>query len=101
MGKSHPEAHDKNRITTESIPNERGGLQRGRPFLCFDIRVRGGIPRQNGFDGIFLSIKPLSIWKTATFLLLFADHYLFLFVAQKFVQEGRSQYQHASRQLHG
>ena len=51
MGKSHPEAHDKNRITTESIPNERGGLVGGRPFLCFDIRVRGGIPRQNGFDG--------------------------------------------------
>ena len=68
----------------------------GNLMLSTDV-----FPRQNGFDGLFLSIKPLSIWKAATFLLLFADHYLFLFVAQKFVQEGRSQYQHASRQLHG
>ena len=36
-----------------------------------------------------------------SFLLLFADRNLFLFVAQKFVQEGRGQYQYASRQLNG
>lgn len=58
-------------------------------------------PRQTGFDGLFLSINSIPIWKAAAFSLLFADRYLFLFVAKKFVQEGCSKYQHASRQLNG